>query len=162
MRIIQSVDELQAAAGTEMGVSDWFLITQELVDAFAALTQDKQWIHLDTERAAYESPFGGTIAHGLLTLSLVSHLFRQTFRFDGPQKMNLNYGFNRVRFVSPVRTGTNIRLRSSLESTRAVDDGIQCTWALTVENDKSPKPALVAEWITRIYLAQQSPEQSRL
>jgi acyl dehydratase len=150
MRVFQNIDELRSACGSELGVSDWFVVSQELVNAFGALTSDEQWIHLDVERAAADSPFGGTIAHGFLTLSLVSYLFRQTFRFDGERKMTVNYGFNRIRFVSPVRTGTRIRLRSSLQSLRDVDAAVECVWDLVMEREGSDKPALAAQWITRI------------
>ncbi len=151
MRVIQDLDELRAAAGGEIGVSDWFAVTQQQVDAFAALTLDPQWIHIDTQRAERESPFGTTIAHGFLTLSLLSHLFRQTFRFEGEQRMTINYGFNRVRFVSPVRTGARVRLRAALQSLRDVEGGIECTWDIKIELENSAKPAVAAEWITRIY-----------
>ena len=151
MRVIQNIDELRAAAGGEIGVSDWFPVTQQLVDAFAELTQDPQWIHIDTQRAERESPFGTTVAHGFLTLSLLSHLFRQTFRFEGNQKMTINYGFNRVRFVSPVRCGARVRLRAALQSLRDVEGGVECTWDMKIELEDSTKPAVAAEWITRIY-----------
>jgi acyl dehydratase len=151
MRVIKNTEELRAAAGTEIGVSGWFTVTQELVNSFAATTQDPQWIHVDLHRAERESPFGGTIAHGFLTLSLLSQLFRQVFQFDGPRKMTINYGFNRVRFPSPVRTGARVRLHASLRSVRDVDGGVECTWDMKIEIEESPKPALAAEWITRIY-----------
>ena len=151
MRVIRNTEELRTAVGTEIGVSDWFPVTQPLVDSFAQLTQDPQWIHIDTERAKRESPFGTTIAHGFLTLSLLSHLFRQTFRFEGAQKMTVNYGFNRVRFVSPVPSGARVRLRAALQSSRDVDGGIECTWDMKIELENSIKPAVAAEWITRIY-----------
>ena len=140
-----------AAIGTEIGVGDWFQVTQKMVDDFAALTMDPQWIHVDAERAERESPYGGTIAHGFLTLSLLSRLFRQIFRFGSAQKMTINYGFNRVRFVSPVRTGGRVRLRASLQSLRDLEAGVECTWDMKIEVEGSAKPALVAEWITRIY-----------
>jgi len=151
MRVIRNTDELRSAAGGEIGVSDWFVMTQALVDAFAQLTQDPQWIHIDTQRAERESPFGSTIAHGFLTLSLLSHLFRQTFRFEGEHKMTINYGFNRVRFVSPVRCGARVRLRAALQSLRDVEGGVECTWDMKIELEDSPKPAVAVEWITRVY-----------
>ena len=151
MRVIQNIDELRAAAGGEIGVSDWFPVTQRLVDAFAELTNDPQWIHIDTQRAERESPFGTTVAHGFLTLSLLSHLFRQTFQFEGEQKMTINYGFNRVRFVSPVRCGARVRLRAALQSLRDVEGGVECTWDMKMELEDSTNPAVAAEWITRIY-----------
>lgn len=151
MRVISNIHELRAAAGSEIGVSDWFPVTQQLVDSFAALTLDPQWIHIDAERAQRESPFGTTIAHGFLTLSLLSHLFRQTFRFEGAHKMTVNYGFNRVRFVSPVHTDARVRLRAALESLRDVEGGVECIWEMRIELENSLKPAVAAEWLTRIY-----------
>ena len=151
MKVFKNIDELRAAAGSEIGVSNWLPVTQQLVNSFAELTQDSQWIHIDTLRAERESPFGTTIAHGFLTLSLLSHLFRQIFRFEGEQAMTVNYGFNRVRFVSPVPCGARIRLRAVLQSLRDVDDDIECIWNMRIEIENSAKPAVVAEWITRIY-----------
>ena len=151
MRVISNTDELRAAVGSEIGVSDWFQVTQQLVDSFAELTLDPQWIHIDAERAERESPFGTTVAHGFLTLSLLSHLFRQTFRFEGAHKMTINYGFNRVRFVSPVLSGTRVRLRAALQSLREVEGGLECTWDMKIELENSVKPAIAAEWITRFY-----------
>jgi acyl dehydratase len=151
MRVIETTEELRAAAGEEIGVSDWLVVSQEMVDTFATLLMDEQWIHVDVARCERESPFGGPIAHGFLTLSLVSHLFRQVFRFGGPQKMNINYGFNRVRFPSPVQVGTRIRLRASLDSTRDVEQATECLWKILIEKEDSGKPALAAEWLTRIY-----------
>ena len=151
MRVIQNAEELLAAAGSEIGVSDWFAVTQQLVDAFAALTLDPQWIHIDTEKAQRESPFGTTIAHGFLTLSLLSQLFRQIFRYAGEHKMTINYGFNRVRFISPVRTGSRVCLHSALQSLREVEGGLEFIWDMKVELENATKPALAAEWITRIY-----------
>jgi acyl dehydratase len=151
MRVIAGTEELRTVVGQELGTSDWFLVTQEMVDRFAKLTLDTQWIHMDVERAEAESPFGSTIAHGFLTLALLSHLFRQTVRLEGPCKMTVNYGFNRVRFASPVRTGSRVRLRAALHSLRDVEDGLECAWEIKIESEESAKPAVVAEWLTRIY-----------
>jgi acyl dehydratase len=145
------MDELKALSGQEVGVSDWLTVTQSMIGEFAGLTHDPQWIHTDVERAARESPFGATIAHGFLTLSLVSHLFRQAVTIEAGQRMNINYGFNRLRFVSPVRSGSRIRLRISLIMVRDVEGGIECTWNLIVECEASEKPAIAAEWLTRMY-----------
>src|SRR5207249_2795304 len=109
-------------------ISPWFTVTQAMVDAFAELTHDPQWIHIDVDRAGRESPFGGTIAHGFLTLSLISSLFRETIKINAAHRMTINYGFNRVRFTSPVRTGSRIRLRARLQSLRDVDGGVECAW----------------------------------
>ena len=149
-RSISDVKELRELIGQEVGQSDWLLVTQEMIDAFAEVTGDHQWIHVDRQRAASESPFGTTIAHGFLTLSLSTQLHSQSVQVEGG-KMGLNYGLNRVRFVSPVRSGVRIRSRSAVQ---AVDDflgGAQVTWKITIETENESKPALVAEWITRMY-----------
>jgi acyl dehydratase len=152
MRVIAGIEELRMLEGEELGVSPWLTVTQAMVDAFAELTHDRQWIHIDVDRARRESPFAGTIAHGFLTLSLISYLFRETVKIDGPQKMTINCGFNRVRFTSPVRTGARIRLRARLQSMRDVDGGVECAWDVKIEIESEAKPAIVAEWLTRIYL----------
>jgi acyl dehydratase len=152
MRAIAGIGELRKLEGEELGVSPWLTVTQEMVDAFAELTHDPQWIHIDVDRAGRESPFGGTIAHGFLTLSLISSLFRETIRIDAAQTMTINYGFNRVRFTSPVRTGARIRLRARLQSMRDVDGGVECTWDVKIDIEAAAKPAIVVEWLTRIYL----------
>jgi acyl dehydratase len=149
-RTINGVEELRGLVGQEVAVSDWLEVTQEMIDQFAAVTGDHQWIHVDRQRAASDSPFGTTIAHGFLTLSLLTRLHGGSVNISGG-KMGLNYGLNRVRFVSPVRSGVRIRSRSSVQ---AVDEpaGItQVTWKITVETENESKPALVAEWITRMY-----------
>ncbi len=151
MRTIRGTEELKALAGQEIGVSDWMAVTQPMIAEFAELTHDPQWIHVDVERAARESPFGAAIAHGFLTLSLVSHLFRQAVTIETGQRMNINYGFNRLRFVSPVRSGGRIRLRVSLMIVRDVEGGIECTWNVIVECEASERPAIAAEWLTRMY-----------
>ncbi len=152
VRTIEGVDELRSLVGQEVGVSDWLEVTQRMIDGFAEITRDDQWIHTDVERCKRESPFGTTIAHGFLTLSLLSYLHRETVQVGGNAKMGINYGLNRVRFVSPVRVGSKIRTRGKV---LAVDDfaqGVQVTWQINVELEGSDKPALVAEWIGRIYL----------
>jgi acyl dehydratase len=150
-RVIRNVEELKGLVGQEVGLSDWFLVSQSLIDAFAEVTQDHQWIHCDPERAKAESPLRGPIAHGFLTLSLLTHLKMQAVRIDGDFKMSLNYGFNRVRFPAPVPAGARIRLRSALQSVDDIPGGVQVTWAITVEVEGRPKPALVAEWLGRLY-----------
>src|SRR5262249_28921179 len=115
-RVIDGIAELKTFIGQEVGVSDWFTVTQTLIEAFADVTQDRQWIHLDTERAKPESPFGTTIAHGFLTLSLLTHLHTQAVKVRHDYKMAINYGFNRVRFTSPVPAGARIRTRSKLQA----------------------------------------------
>ena len=126
------------------------MITQDRINAFADATGDHQWIHVDTERARAETPFGATIAHGFLTLSLLSALMRDAVTVDGP-RMTLNYGLNRVRFVSPVPSGSRIRARIALAGIDDMGDSIQATWSVTIEREGGDKPALVAEWIVRYY-----------
>jgi len=137
-------------AGREVGVSDWLVVAQDRIDAFADATGDRQWIHVDAERARTGTPFGATIAHGFLTLSLVSALVRDTVTVDGV-RMALNYGLNRVRFVSPVPSGSRIRARVVLAKIDDMVDSIQAIWNFTIERDGGDKPAVVAEWIVRYY-----------
>lgn len=133
-------------------VSDWIQIEQTQIDQFADATGDHQWIHVDRTRAAEESPSKTTIAHGFLTLSLISSLLRQAVRFSG-QRMAINYGVNRVRFVSPVPSGARLRGRFTLASVEDRDESLQATWQATVEREGGEKPACVAEWIVRYYPA---------
>ena len=137
-------------AGREVGVSDWLVVAQDRIDAFADATGDRQWIHVDAERARTGTPFGATIAHGFLTLSLVSALVRDAVTVDGV-RMALNYGLNRVRFVSPVPSGSRIRARVALAKVDDMADSIQAIWNVTIERDGGDKPAVVAEWIVRYY-----------
>ena len=140
--------DLSTWTGREVAVSDWLEIAQAKVDEFADATLDRQWIHVDPERAARESPFGGTIAHGFLTLSLLSHLYQTCIRLE-PRRMGINVGFNRVRFTAPVKVGTRIRGRFALDRVEAVKDGLQFVWKVTIESEGSDRPACVAEWVTR-------------
>jgi len=145
-----SVRELESRVGQEVAVSPWIEITQERIDTFAKAIDDFQWIHVDQERAK-RSPFGGTIAHGFLTLSLLSHLTESTFDYSD-RKMGVNYGLNRVRFTSPVPTGSRVRARFTLAKYERIEgNGIQVTWTTVVEIEGKDKPALVAEWIGRHY-----------
>lgn len=149
MRVIASIDDAQTAAGTELGVSDWLTVDQARIDAFAAATGDDQWIHVDRQRAEAESPYGTTIAHGLLTLSLVPALSKQCFVVDNA-KMGVNYGLNTVRFVAPVPAGSRVRVRSRLVGVAPVSDStVHLTIRHTVEMAGSDKPAAVAEMIGR-------------
>jgi acyl dehydratase len=146
-----SVADLPSRVGQEIAISDWIDIAQERIAAFADATGDHQWIHLDAERARHETPFGTTIAHGFLTLSLISALTRNALDVTGT-RMTINYGLNRVRFVSPVPAGSRVRARLALAAAEPLDDVIQATWAVTVEREGAVKPALAAEWIVRYYL----------
>jgi acyl dehydratase len=136
--------------GQEITVSPWLDVTQARIDAFAEATDDRQWIHVDAPRAAAESPFKSTIAHGFLTLSLVSILLRTSMGFTA--KMALNYGLNRVRFVSAVPVGSRVRGRFTPVLLEEAGGGVQVTWKVTVEREGQDKPACVAEWIVRYYL----------
>jgi acyl dehydratase len=144
-----SIRELGPRVGEELGVSPWVAIPQERIDTFARAIEDYQWIHVEPERAA-QSPFGGTIAHGFLTLSLLSHLAEQTFSFSD-RKMGINYGLNRVRFTAPVPSGSRVRARFTLAKYEKLDGGVQVTWNTTVEREGSDKPVLIAQWIGRHY-----------
>ncbi|HVT92088.1 MAG TPA: MaoC family dehydratase [Bryobacteraceae bacterium] len=146
-RVVNGLAELSALAGEEIGTSDWLTVTQELIDRFAELTGDRQWIHIDSERAARETEIGRTIAHGFLTVSLLSELSRQAVDVRGSHKMKINYGFNRLRFVSPVPAGSRIRARFAV---KAVEDN-QVTWLVTMDLEGGSKPALVAEWLSKFY-----------
>ena len=146
---MSSIRELEGRVGEEIGVSPWLEITQERIDTFAKAIDDYQWIHVDRERAK-ASPFGGTVAHGFLTLSILSHLAERTFSFSD-RKMGINYGLNRVRFTSPVKSGSRVRARFTLAGYDKLEGGVQITWNTTIEIENSPKPALIAEWIGRHY-----------
>ncbi|TAK82903.1 MAG: MaoC family dehydratase [Betaproteobacteria bacterium] len=145
-----SIRELKGRVGQEVGVSPWVDITQERIDTFAKAIEDFQWIHVDRERAK-SSPFGGTIAHGFLTLSLLSHLSEMTFSFSD-RRMGVNYGLNRVRFTSPVPSGSRVRARFTLASYEPIEpNGVQVRWNVTIEIEGKDKPALVAEWLGSHY-----------
>jgi acyl dehydratase len=145
MRVFTTFDELAEASGEELGTSEWVEITQERVDQFANSTGDHQWIHVDVERAT-AGPFGGTIAHGFLTLSLVPWLGSQIFGLDTPGA-KLNYGVNKVRFPNPVRVGKRIRLHVSMGDVTEIPAGRQLTLKHTIEIEDEPKPACVAETV---------------
>ena len=148
---IESVAKLGEHVLREVAVSDWFEVTQERINAFALATEDRQWIHTDPERAALESPSKQTIAHGFLTLSLLSHLNKLAMSIGGV-RMGINYGLNRVRFISPVPAGARIRGRFTLlELKETKDDGVQATWNVTVEREGGDKPCCAAEWLVRYY-----------
>jgi acyl dehydratase len=150
-RVIEGIEELKRLAGQEVAASEWFEVTQDRITAFADATGDHQWIHIDSERTKSESPFGSTIAHGFLTLSLLPHLAAGAFTVRGNFKMGINYGLNRLRFVSPVPSGSRVRARFTLGAVEDVPGGSQITWQVTVEIEGGQKPALVAEWLVRYY-----------
>ncbi|HWE51271.1 MAG TPA: MaoC family dehydratase [Bryobacteraceae bacterium] len=150
--IAENLDKLRELAGREIGVSDWFAVTQERINTFADATGDHQWIHVDPERARRESPYKTTIAHGFLTLSLISHFIKEVLEMRG-LRMAINYGLNRVRFPSAVLADSKVRARVTLQSVRDVTDGVEVTYQVTIESEGSDKPNCVAEWIARYYPA---------
>jgi acyl dehydratase len=150
-RVIEGSAELKSLVGQQVGLSDWFVVEQPLINAFADVTMDRQWIHLDSARAKAESPYGTTIAHGFLTLSLLSHLHAQAVQVQGEFNRAINYGFNRVRFPAAVLAGSRIRVRSTLQAVEEIADGVQVTWNIAVEIDGNSKPAVAAEWLVRLY-----------
>lgn len=150
-RQIGNIQELQTLAGQEVAVSDWLEVSQERINQFAEATEDRQWIHTEPERARLESPFKTTIAHGFLTLSLLSELMKQAVSVGG-LRMGINYGLNRVRFVSPVPSGARIRGRFTLAEVEQISGGLQATWNVSVEREGGDKPCCVAEWLVRYYV----------
>ncbi|MER7889855.1 MaoC family dehydratase [Micromonospora sp. NPDC094482] len=149
MRTFASIDELAAAVGETVGPGPWQTVDQSRVDLFADATDDHQWIHVDPRRAA-AGPFGGTIAHGYLTLSLLPALVGRLYRVEGVG-MGVNYGLNRVRFPAPVRVGSAVRASATIAEVSSVDGGVQVVTAVTVESDAGGKPACVAETVSRLY-----------
>ncbi|MGH9501439.1 MAG: MaoC family dehydratase [Terriglobales bacterium] len=152
-RVIENLDALKPLVGQEITVTDWYEITQDRIRQFAEATEDRQWIHLDRDRARDESPYATTIAHGFLTLSLLSHLSKQAFQIQDGVGMAINYGLNRVRFPAPVPAGSSIRARFTLQSLKDVDSAREAVFSVVVEVQDGPKPACVAEWIVRYYPA---------
>jgi acyl dehydratase len=149
---IASIEDIQSKVGTEVGVSDWILVDQARIDAFAEITQDPQFIHIDPEAAA-KTPFGGTVAHGFLTLSLLSRMAADTMLRPQDVKMGVNYGFERVRFMAPVRSGKRVRGRFALTRFEEKKPGQwQFVHNVTVEIEGEEKPALVADWIGLIFV----------
>lgn len=148
-----SLDEVLASVGKEIGVSPWREVTQTMIDQFADATDDHQFIHCDPERAARETPFGGTIAHGFLTLSLLSAMTFETVAQIEGAKMGVNHGFDTLRFVAPVKTGTRIRARFVLADVKVRPSGwIQTSTDVTIEIENSAKPALTARWLTLAFV----------
>jgi len=149
MRTITGLDELMQAEGEDLGTSDWHEVTQAAIDAFADVTGDHQWIHVDVERAK-ETPFGGTIAHGYYTLSLAPKFTYELFSIEG-FAFGINYGLNKVRFPAPLPVGSKVRMRASIASVDHVPGGIQMATALTFEVEGGAKPVCVAETLVRLY-----------
>jgi acyl dehydratase len=144
--------ELRSRTGEEIGVSPWHTVTQEQIDRFAEVTGDNQWIHIDAERARRESPYGMPIAHGFLTVSMLSGMAQEAVRMTDTPKMRINYGFNRLRFTGAVPAGSRIRAHFTLNSLKDVEGGVEIAWGVSVEVEGRDKPALVAEWLGRTYV----------
>jgi len=151
MLTLASVDELKDHVGREIGVTDWFPVTQDRIQQFADATGDHQWIHVDVDRAKRESPFKTTIAHGFLTLSLLPQFMPQVLKITGGMRMGINYGLNRLRFVSPARAGARIRARFTLQAMKDFGEGAELVYLVTVEGENAEKPICVAEWVVRYY-----------
>lgn len=150
--IFESVNALKDFVGREIAVTDWLAVTQERINLFAEATEDRQWIHVDRERAERESPYKTTIAHGFLTLSLVAHFMQQAIKIRDGLRMAVNYGLNRVRFMSPVRSGSRIRARIVLLALKDIPgDAVEAVFTVTIECEGSEKPCCVAESIVRYY-----------
>jgi acyl dehydratase len=149
--VVETVESLKEYLGKEIGVSEWLTVTQERIAQFAEATEDRQWIHLDRERAERESPYGTTIAHGFLTLSLISRFMKDVIQVRSGIGMAVNYGLNRVRFPSPVRAGSKIRARMTLLSVKEVPGAYETIFSVTVESEGGEKPCCVAESIVRYY-----------
>ena len=149
MLTINGIDELKSRVGEELGVSDWHEVTQDKIDAFAEVTGDDQWIHIDPERAK-ETPFGGTIAHGYYTLSLAPRFSYDLFKLEGVA-FGLNYGLGKVRFPAPMPVGDKVRMRMALQNVEDIPGGAQITMKLTFEREGGDKPVCVAESLSRVY-----------
>ena len=149
--ILESLQSLKDYVGREIATTDWLPVTQERILQFAEATGDRQWIHVDPERAQRESPYGATIAHGFLTLSLLSHFMREAIQLPGNVRQTINYGLNRVRFPAPVRAGQKIRARVRLQSCRELQGIVEAVFDITIEAEGAEKQCCAAEWILRYY-----------
>ena len=149
--VVETPDSLKDLVGREIARTEWFAVTQDHIQRFAEVIEDRQWIHLDPERAQRESPYRSTIAHGFLTLSLLSRFMKEAIEIRSGLRMGVNYGFNRVRFPSPVRAGSKIRAQFTLRSLKELPDAIEAMFGATVEAQDNDKPCCVAEWLVRYY-----------
>jgi len=149
---VETLQSLRDLVGREIAVTEWFPVTQARIQQFAEVTEDRQWIHVDRERAERESPYGTTIAHGFLTLSLLSRFRKEAIQIRGGVRMSVNYGLNRVRFPSAVRADSKIRVRFTLQSLKDAPDALEAVFDARVEVQGSDKPCCVAEWVVRYYI----------
>ena len=143
--VLETLESLKNFVGREIGTTDWLLVTQERIRQFAEATEDRQWIHVDPERAGRESPYGATIAHGFLTLSLLSYFIKQAIQVPRDVRLSVNYGLNRVRFPAPVRAGTKIHARITLQSMKDLPDSVEAIFDVSMKNKATAKPCCVAE-----------------
>lgn len=150
--VLETPHALKDLVGRQIPVTDWIIVSQEHIQQFAELTDDSQWIHLDGERAKRESPYGTTVAHGFLTLSMLSRFLRDAISIREGVRMSVNYGLNRVRFPAPVPAGARIRARFVLQATRELSDALEAIVNVTIEVEATEKPCCVAEWVLRYYL----------
>ena len=149
--IVDNPNSLTEWVGREIGVTDWFTVPQNVIEEFAEVTGDRQWIHLDQDRARQHSPFQTTIAHGFLTLSLLSRFIRQVVEIRRDVRMTVNYGLNRVRFPAPLPAGGRIRAQFVLQSIKQVPGALEAVFGVSIEVEGSDKPCCVAEWVLRYY-----------
>jgi acyl dehydratase len=150
--VLKNPQALKEFVGKELGVTDWFRLAQERIEQFAQATEDPQWIHLDRVRASKESPYGGTIAHGFLTLSLMSHFVHEVMRIESGLRLAVNYGLNRVRFPAAVPANSRIRARVGLLAFKEISGSVEAIYSVAVEIEGAEKPGCVAEWIVRYYV----------
>jgi acyl dehydratase len=148
---IENLNSLKQFEGREFPATDWFVVTEDRIQKFADATEDRQWIHLDPQRAERESPFGASVAHGFLTLSLISYFVKQAVQIRSGVAMSVNYGLNKVRFPSPVRAGSSVRAHVTLLSTKPSTKFVDAVFLIRVESQNSSKPCCVAEWLVRYY-----------
>ena len=149
--VVKNAHALREFVGKYIGHTDWFCVTQERITQFAEATEDSQWIHVDAARARDESPYGAAIAHGFLTLSLISHFVKEAIQIQSGVRLAVNYGLNRVRFPAAVRAGSRIRASVTLLRFEEFTDGVTATYSVTMEVEDFDKPCCVAEWIVRYY-----------
>jgi len=150
--VVEDPHSLRHFVDREIATTEWFSVTPDRIQQFAETTEDRQWIHVDRERAQRDSPYGTTIAHGFLTLSLLSHFLQQAIQIGGGVRMSVNYGLNRVRFPSPVLAGSRVRARFTLHAIKDIAGGVESTFSVIIESENSEKPCCVAEWVIRYYL----------
>ena len=150
--VLESLQSLKDYAGSEIATTAWLTITQERIQQFADATGDHQWIHVDPERARRESLYGSTVAHGFLTLALMSHFMREAIQWPPSIRQIINYGLDRVRFPAPVRAGDRIRARIRLQSCKELEGSLKAVFEITIEAEGAEKPCCFAEWILRYYL----------